>query len=129
MADFDYAGLLTTADGLIESTGKPVVLRQSSGGTGDPWKAPTGATVTLTDLKGVEVKGKVEDASGTIVRRDARMIIVSGSASVIPTGADKIAIGIEAADVDENTQWFGIGKVQTVRPGPLTMIHRLEVLD
>lgn len=120
----NYTSLAATAKRLIESNGRDVTLVRLSETPvipSQPWRGTTTASTTVT-AKAVIVAFLEEEVDGELIRRgDLRAVIAENS--IVPSQPIE---DFTLLRDDENQEWK-ILDVQKVRPGPVTIVYKLQI--
>lgn len=117
-----------TGDGTFICT-----LKRPASGAGEPqnpWDAETGTagSPTYYDLTAIQNSERVRDASGTLIG-GTRTVLTVAAGGAVPGKADRIALGIAKADIDENTAYRGISEVVPVAIGGVDLMYKVTLED
>ena len=118
MTAFNYARSKATAERLISNFGQDAVLRQIDEADPDdfaPSVTPVDTVVRVVDLNVVD---KFSNAS--LAERVMRKLLMSTSAGVQPETGDQVQVA---------GQWHNVGVVMPLRPGGVTIMYEVELVD
>lgn len=113
MATFDYAGLRTDADAILDEFGTAATIRQRATSGADAWNP----TLTNTDTACVVVFDEYSDRErdGTLItEKDRKVLIKAGSLAVIPTTGDQIIV---------SSVTYSLMNVRQVSPGGTVVLY------
>jgi hypothetical protein len=110
---FDYAGLRTDVDAILDEFGLAATLRQRTTSGADAW-APT---VTETDTACVVLFDEYADRErdGTLItEKDRKVLIKAGSLAVMPATGDVLVVSSVA---------YSLMNVRQVSPGGTVVLY------
>lgn len=118
MATFNYPRSRATADRLITNFGQDVVLRQVE--EADPEDFAPSAGYVDTTVKAVDLNVVDKFSNASLAERTMRKLLVSASSGAQPETGDRIQIAGE---------WHNVGVVMPLRPGGITILYEVEIVD
>lgn len=123
MATFDYSNLKNTATALITRFGGPcIVVTYTDTPNPNPIKPPIRTKVEYP-TKGVFLKYKSEDIDGTRVLVKDQMVLLSADQASMPPEGE---VEGDHEVVRDGEVWKMIS-VSILRPGPVTMLYKVQV--
>jgi hypothetical protein len=116
VAKFDYDEMKEVAEDLLEDFGMICVLRKRGVKSG-PAYDPTYAASSDTEVTAVDFYNKLYNRDNGSVDVTEKRFILSPPASVIPEEGDSIASNMLIANIDSNTVFHVINRVEPFAPG------------
>lgn len=130
----DWNAIAAEVDQAIRSVGDisqpdgfPATLRRAGEPSGSPYD-PTPGTPTYTTLRVLDRNEAVRDAAGTLVGETRRTLTVGTDAGVVPSKADKIAVGITAEEATEGSAWHEIAEVRPLAPAGVAVLYEIDLV-
>lgn len=119
------AALKSVAD-IGQSGGHPAVL-MSSGDTppANPWDPPGGDPVYST-VHVVEGVREIRDINGTTILETRRTLLISATGA-IPTKGQRVAVGLVAEEVVDETVWHEIVEVRPLAPAGVAVLFEVDL--
>ena len=102
------------------------MLRKPGTETGDAWDPTFGAGATQ-NITATEYRPSIRDNNGSLVYDKSYKMLVMPETNLVINAEDEIAIGIEAANVDNNTVFHAILDIQSFNPGGTIIFWELEL--
>lgn len=125
----EVEGALREVADVSQPDGFPVVLRRVTVTGGNDWDPGSGTQdITYHAFVGFETVQEVRDASGTLIGQTRRTITVNATAGVAPSDDDKVALGITAADADEDSDWVDIMAVRPLSPAEVVVLYEIDLV-
>lgn len=109
----DYNRALATAKRLIRDNGRDVVLRTMQQ-SGDEW-APVLVPVDVT-VRAVQTEFEADEIDGTLIQYCDKLYLIAGGADI--SLAQRLVDG---------TADYEVVRIMTVKPGPLTVLYKVQV--
>lgn len=130
----DWASIASEVEDAIRSIGDssqpdgyPATLRKAGAGTPvNPWDPPAGDPTYYT-VRVLLTDREVRDINGTLIGETKRTITISGAAGVVPSDDDRIALGITADEVTEDSAWQEIAAVRPLAPAGIAVLYDLDL--
>ena len=130
----DWNAIAAEVDEAIRSVGSTdagyaATLRRLSVTGGSPFDPGSGTeTITYTTLRVIESNIRERDRDGTLVGTKRRTLTVGTGAGIVPTKADKIAVGITADEVSESSAWEEIAEVYPLSPAGVDVLYEIDLV-
>jgi hypothetical protein len=127
----DWGKVAAEVDEAIRSVGQsaegfPAALWREGAQTGEPFDPVFGAP-TYLQLYVIDDRRQIRDASGSLTTETRRTLTVGTRTAVVPTKADKIAVGIKAESANEASNWNAILEVRPLAPAGVTLLYEVDL--
>jgi hypothetical protein len=131
----DWAAIAAEIDEAIRSVGDlsqpngyPVTLRIPGATTGPIYDPVEGPPVYKT-LHCVEGYQEIRDQAGTLIAKTKHTLTVTAKPDAIPLKSHKLAIGVDAEDATEDSQWVEIAEVRPLSPAGVAVLYDIDLVD
>ncbi|HEX5933591.1 MAG TPA: hypothetical protein VFY63_05460 [Pseudorhizobium sp.] len=122
----EVSDAIRSVSDISQSNGYPVTLRIPGEATGDPWDPQPGVT-TYKTLYAVEGFQEIRDASGTLIGQTRHTLTVTADPDAVPMKSHKVAIGVMAEDVAEDTAFVEILEVRPLSPAGVPVLYDIDL--
>lgn len=123
---FNYTRIQARCISALARAGQPCVVRVLGAKTGNAWD-PTIGSPTLIDVTAMTYRPRLQPREGSLIDNIYLRALVMPQDGLDIGQADRLAIGVEAADVDASTVWLEVSDVQKFAPGGPVLFWELEL--
>jgi hypothetical protein len=128
----ELADAIRSVSDVSQPNGYPVTLRIPGAGMvtdpATPWN-PTPAPPTYKTLYAVEGFQEIRDASGTLIGQTRHTLTVTADPDAVPMKSYSVALGIAAADADEESGWVEILEVRPLAPAGIAVLYEIDLVN